>query len=143
MHYACGYTTGVFDLFHVGHLELLRLAKEHCDFLIVGVSSDQLVMQVKKRAPVIPCKERMEIVSAICYVDKVVIQRSTEKLEDWEKYHFDVVFHGNDWQYSAIDIHNAQVLSDKGVDFVYFERGRNRSTTEIRERIRSFDPNEE
>ena len=135
MKYKCGYTTGVFDLFHVGHLELLKKAKSNCSYLIVGVSSDDLVFQVKKRRPIIPCSERMKILAAIRYVDKVVEQTSIEKLADWEKYHFDVVFHGDDWKNSEIDLYNARVLKDKHMDFVYFDRGKFLSTTQIRKKI--------
>jgi glycerol-3-phosphate cytidylyltransferase len=136
MKYKCGYTTGVFDLFHVGHLNLIRQSKENCDYLIVGVSSDELVVQVKGKKPVIPCSERMEILSAIKYIDKVVKQTSIEKIEDWEKYRFDVVFHGNDWENSEIDLMNATILREHNVDFVYFERGKYLSTTQICEKIK-------
>ena len=136
MKYKCGYTTGVFDLFHVGHLNLIRQSKENCDYLIVGVSSDELVVQVKGKKPVIPCSERMEILSAIKYIDKVVKQTSIEKIEDWEKYRFDVVFHGNDWDNSEIDLMNATILREHNVDFVYFERGKYLSTTQICEKIK-------
>ena len=136
MKYKCGYTTGVFDLFHVGHLNLIRQSKENCDYLIVGVSSDELVVLVKGKKPVIPCSERMEILSAIKYIDKVVKQTSIEKIEDWEKYRFDVVFHGNDWENSEIDLMNATILREHNVDFVYFERGKYLSTTQICEKIK-------
>lgn len=136
MKYKRGYTTGVFDLFHVGHLNLIRQSKENCDYLIVGVSSDELVVQVKGKKPVIPCSERMEILSAIKYIDKVVKQTSIEKIEDWEKYRFDVVFHGNDWENSEIDLMNATILREHNVDFVYFERGKYLSTTQICEKIK-------
>jgi glycerol-3-phosphate cytidylyltransferase len=136
MKYKRGYTTGVFDLFHVGHLNLIRQSKENCDYLIVGVSSDELVVQVKGKKPVIPCSERMEILSAIKYIDKVVKQTSIEKIEDWEKYRFDVVFHGNDWENSEIDLMNATILREHNVDFVYFERGKYLSTTQICKKIK-------
>lgn len=136
MKYKRGYTTGVFDLFHVGHLNLIRQSKENCDYLIVGVSSDELVVQVKGKKPIIPCSERMEILSAIKYIDKVVKQTSIEKIEDWEKYRFDVVFHGNDWENSEIDLMNATILREHNVDFVYFERGKYLSTTQICEKIK-------
>lgn len=136
MKYKCGYTTGVFDLFHIGHLNLLKQAKMNCEYLIVGVSSDELVLQVKGKKTIIPCSERMEILSAIIYVDKVVKQYSVDKLNDWEKYHFNVVFHGSDWENSEIDLINASVLKDKDVDFLYFDRGNYLSTTQICEKIR-------
>lgn len=136
MLYKCGYTTGVFDLFHVGHLSLLKQAKSCCLSLIVGVSSDELVLEVKKHLPVIPCDERMEIISAIKYVDLVVKQTTVDKLLDWQKYHFDAIFHGDDWKNSQIDLDNMRKLQDKSVDFIYFDRGHHISTTGIIKKIK-------
>lgn len=93
-----GYTTGVYDLFHIGHLNILRMAKEHCDYLIVGVSTDELVQSYKHKLPVIPFEQRKAIVEAIRYVDKVVPQISMDKFAAWQDLHFDVMFHGNEWQ---------------------------------------------
>ena len=91
-----GYTTGVFDLFHIGHLNLLKNAKSLCDKLIVGVTTDELVAYKNKKA-VIPFNERMEIVSSIKYVDAVVPQESMDKMGMWKKLKFDVMFVGDDW----------------------------------------------
>jgi len=99
-----GYTTGVFDLFHIGHLNILKNAKERCDYLIVGVSTDEVVQGYKHKTPIIPFEERIAIVEAIKYVDKAVPQTSMDKMEAWEKLHFDVLFHGNDWKGS--DMYN-------------------------------------
>lgn len=96
--YKIGYTTGVFDMFHIGHLNILKRAKEQCDFLIVGVSTDELVKTEKNKIPVIQFDERAEIVSALKYVNKVVPQVDKNKLSAWEKYHFDVMFVGSDWE---------------------------------------------
>ena len=93
-----GYTTGVYDMFHIGHLNILKRAKEQCDFLIVGVSTDELVQRDKNKTPVIPFEERCEIVKAIRYVDMVVPQTNKNKLEAWEKYHFNKMFVGSDWE---------------------------------------------
>lgn len=93
-----GYTTGVYDMFHIGHLNILRRAKEQCDFLIVGVSTDELVEREKHKTPVIPFAQRCEIVSAIRYVDKVVPQTDKNKLGAWENYRFDKMFVGSDWK---------------------------------------------
>ena len=87
-----GYTTGVFDLFHQGHLNLLRNAKEHCDKLIVGVTTDELSINFKNKKPIMSTEERIDIVQAIRYVDAVVPQTSMDKFEAWEKYRFDVMF---------------------------------------------------
>ena len=91
-----GYTTGVYDMFHIGHLNILRRAKEQCDYLIVGVSTDELVQHDKHKTPIIPLAERMKIVEAIRYVDKVVPQPNKNKIEAWEKYHFNKMFVGSD-----------------------------------------------
>lgn len=93
-----GYTTGVYDMFHIGHLNVIRRAKEQCDYLIVGVSTDELVQKEKNKTPIIPYEERAEIVSAIRYVDQVVPQFDKNKMGAWEKYHFDKMFVGSDWE---------------------------------------------
>lgn len=93
-----GYTTGVFDMFHIGHLNILRRAKEKCDYLIVGVSTDECVESYKHKTPVIPYDQRAAIVEAIKYVDEVVPQKSMDKLEFLKQRHFDVMFHGDEWQ---------------------------------------------
>ena len=90
-----GYTTGVFDMFHVGHLNLLRRARENCDKLIVGVSTDEVVREYKHHDPIVPFNERVEIVKAIRYADEVVPQTSMDKFAAWEKLHFNRLFHGN------------------------------------------------
>ncbi len=93
-----GYTTGVFDMFHIGHLNILRDAKELCDYLIVGVSTDELVRRDKNKTPVIPFEQRCKIVEAVRYVDQVVPQVDKNKLDAWEKYRFNKMFVGSDWQ---------------------------------------------
>jgi len=93
-----GYTTGVYDMFHIGHLNLLRRAKEQCDYLIVGVSTDELVKKEKKKTPVISFQERKEIIKELRCVDKVVPQYNKNKMQAWEEYHFDKMFVGSDWQ---------------------------------------------
>ena len=93
-----GYTTGVYDMFHIGHLNIIRRAKELCDFLIVGVSTDELVQHDKGKTPVIPFEERKEIIASLKYVDKVVPQPDKNKVGAWEKYHFDKMFVGSDWE---------------------------------------------
>lgn len=93
--YRVGYTTGVFDLFHIGHLNILRRAKERCEYLIVGVTTDELVSYKNTRA-IIPHEERMAIVGAIKYVDKVVPQETMDKMEAWKRYHFDAMFVGSE-----------------------------------------------
>lgn len=93
-----GYTTGVFDLFHIGHLNVLKRAKLECDYLIVGVTSDELCMTAKNKKPIIPFQERMEIVEAIKFVDEVVPQVNYDKEEAWNNLKFDKMFVGDDWK---------------------------------------------
>jgi len=93
-----GYTTGVFDMFHVGHLNILRQAKENCDYLIVGVSSDELVENYKNKSPIIPFEHRKEIIESIKYVDEVVIQSHRDKMKSFHEIGFDIMFVGSDWK---------------------------------------------
>ncbi len=93
-----GYTAGVYDMFHIGHLNILKRAKEQCDYLIVGISTDELVRKDKNKTPVIPYEERAAIVEAIKYVDEVVPQPDKNKMAAWEKYHFNKMFVGSDWK---------------------------------------------
>ena len=93
-----GYTSGVFDLFHIGHLNILKKAKSMCDELIVAVTTDELMIHYKKKNAVIPFKERIEIVSNIKYVDKAVPQEDMDKIAAWEKYQFHKMFVGDDWK---------------------------------------------
>ena len=99
-----GYTTGVFDMFHIGHLNILRRAKALCDYLIVGVSTDELVQDYKHHLPIIPFENRKAIVESCKYVDKVVEQTSMDKLKAWDNLHFDVMFHGDEWK--GTDLYN-------------------------------------
>lgn len=118
--YKIGYTTGTFDMFHVGHLNTLKKSKELCDYLIVGVSSDELVKKYKNKLPIIPLKDRMAIVEAIKYVDKVVIQDNLDKYDAYLKYNYDVLFHGDDWKESDLYKGIEKKLSEVGVDVIYF-----------------------
>lgn len=125
-----GYTTGVFDLFHIGHLNLLRNAKSMCDKLIVGISSDELV-KYKHKKSVIPFKERIEIVKSIKYVDTVVGQYDMNKFEAWQKLKFDKMFVGDDWfntdKWNKIE----KQLNSVGVKIIYFPYTQGTSSTLI------------
>ena len=92
-----GYTTGVFDLFHVGHLNILRNAKAMCDRLVVGVSTDELLLAYKNKKTIIPFDERIEIIRNIKCVDVAIAQETMDKFEAWEKLRFNLVFVGDDW----------------------------------------------
>ena len=130
-----GYTTGVFDMFHIGHLNILKNAKARCDFLIVGVSTDEVVESYKNHLPIVPFEERVEIVSAIKYVDMVVPQTSMDKMEAYKKLNFDVLFHGSDWKGS--DMYNKIIedFSKIGVDVVFLPHTEGTSSTMLREKL--------
>ena len=127
--YKVGYTTGVYDMFHIGHLNVLRNAKEQCDYLIVGVSTDELVKSYKHKIPVIPFEERIAIVEAIKFVDQVVAQTSMDKFEAWEQLHFNAIFHGDDWKGSDMYNEIEKKLNAVGVDMVFLPHTQGTSST--------------
>lgn len=129
-----GYTTGVFDMFHIGHLNILRNAKERCDYLIVGVSTDEVVQNYKNKTPIIPYEQRAAIVESVKYVDKVVPQTSINKLEAWKKLHYDVIFHGDDWKGSALYNSVEEELNSVGVKIVYLPHTDGISSSILREK---------
>lgn len=130
-----GYTTGVFDMFHIGHLNILKRAKEHCDYLIVGVSTDQLCENYKKKKTIIPFEERKAIVEAIRYVDEVVPQIDRDKYHAWEKYQFDVMFVGDDWKGTPLFNELEEKFKDIGVSIEYFSYTKGTSSTILREKL--------
>lgn len=130
-----GYTTGVYDMFHIGHLNILRRAKEQCDYLIVGVSTDELVQKEKQKNPIIPYKERCQIVEAIRFVDKVVPQEDKNKLGAWQRYHFDKMFVGSDWKGTPQWKEYEKQFSKIGVEIVYLDHTDGISSTILREKL--------
>jgi len=132
-----GYTTGVFDMFHIGHLNILRRAKEQCDFLIVGVSTDELVQHDKNKAPIIPFKERCQIIEAVKYVDKVVSQIDKNKFAAWEKYKFNKMFVGSDWQGTDAWNHFEEQFKPLGVEIVYLKHTDGISSSILRDIIKN------
>ena len=130
-----GYTTGVFDLFHVGHLNILRQAKEQCDYLIVGVSTDELVQQYKNKTPVICYEERVEIVKAIRYVDEVVPQVDRDKFGAWEKYRFNRMFVGDDWKGTPLWLELEEKFRPHGVEIVDFPYTKGTSSTFLKQTL--------
>ena len=133
--YKIGYTTGVYDMFHIGHLNILKRAKEQCDYLIVGVSTDKLVESYKHKTPIIPFEERMAIVEAIKYVDQVVAQESMDKFAAWEKLHFSAIFHGDDWKGSSMYDEIEKKLAYVGVDMVFLPHTDGTSSTLLSEKL--------
>lgn len=126
-----GYTTGVYDMFHIGHLNVIRRAKEQCDYLIVGVSTDELVKKEKKKLPIIPYDERVAIVGAIRYVDQVVPQPDKNKFAAWELYHFDKMFVGSDWQGTPQWIKFEEIFTPLGVEIIYLPHTDGISSTKL------------
>lgn len=132
-----GYTTGVFDLFHIGHVNVLKRAKGLCDYLIVGITTDELVSYKNKKA-VIPFDERIEIVSSIKYVDVCVPQNSMDKLEAYEKLKFNIMFVGDDWYKTEKWEEIENKLKGNGVKIVYFPYTKSTSSTLINETLKSL-----
>jgi glycerol-3-phosphate cytidylyltransferase len=133
-----GYTTGVFDLFHIGHLRILQRAKSKCDRLIVGVSTDELVESYKNKRPIIPFGERIEIVSALKCVDEVVPQKHRDKIAAYHEIKFNVMFVGSDWKGSELFNEVESELSGYGVDVVYFEYTNNVSSTALQSTLQAI-----
>ena len=128
-----GYTTGVFDLFHIGHLNILKNAKKNCDELVVGVTTDKLLLEYKNKMPVIPFDERIKIVESIKYVDKVVAQENMDKMSSWHKLKFDVMFVGDDWQNTEKWKIFEKEFEKVGVKIIYFPYTTGTSSTIINE----------
>lgn len=133
--YKVGYTTGVYDMFHIGHLNILRRAKEQCEYLIVGVSTDELVFLNKNKMPIIPFEDRMAIVDAIRYVDEVVAQSNMDKLTAVTKHHADAVFVGSDWKGTAAWDRYEREFAEVGCTVVYLDHTDGISSTILRERL--------
>ena len=133
--YRVGYKTGVFDMFHIGHLNILRRAKEKCDYLIVGVSTDELVMEYKNKTPIIPFEERAEIVRSIDCVDRVIAQENRDKYAAWRELKFDVMFVGDDWKGKPLFMKVEEEFKKVGVDVVYFPYTKDTSSTILREKL--------
>lgn len=133
--YKIGYTQGVFDMFHIGHLNLIKRAKSMCETLIVGVNSDSLVEKYKHKHPVIPENQRQQIVEAIRYVDKCVIVDTLDKTEVYKEQHFDAIFIGDDWKGSERWSATEKELSEYNVKVVYLEYTKGISSSELRKKI--------
>lgn len=130
--YKVGYTQGTFDMFHIGHLKLLRNAKQECEKLIVGINSDDLVFQYKNKVPVINQEERMEIVKELRCVDDVVLCHSLKKTEMWNTIHFDAIFIGDDWKGNERWAQTEKDLAPLGAKVVYLKHTDGISSTMLR-----------
>lgn len=130
-----GYTTGAFDLFHVGHLNILKKSKNMCDLLIVGVTTDEFILNYKKKKPVIPFEQRVQILESIKYVDQVVPQENHNKFSQWKKHKFNIMFVGNDWEGTQKWNKIESEMSRVGVKVIYFNRTEGVSSSDIRANV--------
>lgn len=133
-----GYAAGGFDLFHIGHLNILKHAKSQCDFLIAGVVSDEILERVKGRPPVVPLAERMEIVGNITHVDKAYAEVVPDKLKVWEELRFNVFFKGDDWRGTPAGTQLERAFAEVGVEVVYFPYTVHTSSTLLRRALGPF-----
>jgi len=129
--YKRGFISGMFDIFHIGHLDTFRLAKELCEYLIVAVGTDDFYRQQKKREPIVPYTERREIIASIRYVDEVVDISDLDKISAYHKYNFDVMFAGKDHENEDVYIKATEELRHFGVETIYVNR-RERGSTAYR-----------
>lgn len=136
--YKKGFICGFFDILHDGHIQILKWAKDNCDELIVAVGTDEFMAQRKHRKPVLTYKQRIEVVSAVRYVDRVVAERDLDKLSAQKEYQFDVMFAGADHEDERIYIEAAKALQELGVDTLFYERS-NVSSTELRKRVMQIE----
>ena len=136
-----GYTAGVYDMFHIGHLNVIKNAKKNCDFLIVGVSTDEVVEKNKNKKPVIPYNDRKAIVEAVKYVDQVIPQERYDiegKIEIVKKYKIDLMFVGSDWQGTEKWNNIEKELAKVGCKVVYLPHTDGISSTILRNRLGVF-----
>ncbi len=136
-----GYTTGVFDMFNVGPLRILQQAKAQCDFLIVGVSTDELVSSYKNKTPIIPFADRRAIIESSRYVDKVVAQEHRDKVRAWEEIGFTRMFVGDDWKGKPVFQEAEATLKTHGVEVVYFPYTQHVSSTRLTQVLEEIEEN--
>lgn len=127
-----GYASGVYDLFHIGHLNLLKHARQNCDYLIAGVTSDEFTLSQKGKAPVVPLHERLEIVRHIRLVDQAVVDDYVDKVDAWRAYNFHVFFKGDDWRGTDKGLRLEAGMRNLGVEVVYFPYTVHTSSTMLR-----------
>lgn len=130
-----GYTTGVYDMFHIGHLNILKKAKEQCDYLIVGVTTDELCFSRKNKYPIINQDERLEIIDSIKYVDRAVFQTDMDKLKAVKKYNVNKVFVGSDWKGTPSWNEYEKEFAKLGCTVVYLDHTDGISSTILKEKL--------
>jgi glycerol-3-phosphate cytidylyltransferase len=134
-----GYAPGAYDLFHIGHLNLLRHARAHCDHLVAGVVSDEMLVLTKGRAPVVPLAERMEIVRSLRIVDAVHAEVVPDKIDTWREVGFDVLFKGDDWRGTAKGDRLERDFAAVGVEVRYFPYTMHTSSTALRRALAALE----
>jgi len=134
-----GYAAGAFDLFHIGHLNIFRQARKHCDYLIAGVVSDKMLRVTKGIEPVVPLEERLEIVRAIRYVDEARAEVLPDKMDTWREVQFDVFFKGDDWRGTDRGRRLEESFSQVGVEVVYFPYTVHTSSTILRRALHALN----
>jgi len=130
-----GYAPGAYDLFHIGHLSILKHAKSQCDYLVAGVVSDEMCLLTKGKLPVVPLDERLAIVGAISYVDEAVAEVVRDKTETWKSVQFDVIFKGDDWRGTPKGDKLEADFAKLGVEVVYFPYTMHTSSTMLRRHL--------
>lgn len=135
-----GYAPGAYDLFHIGHLNLLRRAKERCDFLIVRVVADDVLVQHKNVTPVIPEADRLEIVRNIRFVDMTHLATTNDKTEIWKELRFNILFKGDDWRGTEKGCALERDFAALGVEVVYFPYTLGTSSSALRRTLQNIDP---
>lgn len=134
-----GYAPGAYDLFHIGHLNLLKQAKEHCDFLIAGVVADDVLIKHKGVKPVVPLAERLEIVHHVRYVDAAHPALTNDKVAIWKDLRFNVMFKGDDWKGTEKGLQLERSFGELGVEIVYFPYGKLTSSSALRRTLKNID----
>lgn len=133
-----GYAPGVYDMFHVGHLNVLRRASERCDYLIAGVVSDEKTLRTKGKSPVVPSSERLEVVEHIRFVDEAVVEDTPTKLDLWAEHPFDIIFKGDDWRGTAKGDALERDFASVGVEVCYLPYTMHTSSTLLRQRLENY-----
>lgn len=134
-----GYASGVYDLFHIGHLNLLKHARSQCDYLIAGVASTEMTQRLKGTTPVVPLAERLEILRSVRYVDDVVVDEHLNKADTWREVGFNVFFKGDDWRGTEKGDRLERDMAQIGVQVVYFPYTVTTSSTVLRRALTLLD----
>ena len=133
-----GFTAGVFDMFHIGHLNLINNARRQCDYLIVGVNSDELVKSYKNKAAVVPFEERAEIISSIKGVDEVLRIDTLDKADAWNRRRYDLLFIGSDWKGNDRWAETERIMGEYGVHVIYLPYTQGTTSTLLREKLTDY-----